>query len=206
MTLGEIRQRAIAFAHDWKDETSERAEAQTFWNEFFNVFGKNRRTVAAFERTVTSVKGSYDRIDLIWSGVMIAEHKSRGQDLSRAATQAFGYVQSLARTGQDDAVPRYVIVSDFARIAIHDLESTLPLFRSVTIDVANLHEHLREFDFISGYESRPVDPEDPVNIRAVEVLGTLHDALQAGGYAGHRLGAVSGPRALLPVRRGHGHL
>jgi hypothetical protein len=33
MAIGwtEIRNRATAFAKEWKDETSERAEAQTFW-------------------------------------------------------------------------------------------------------------------------------------------------------------------------------
>jgi hypothetical protein len=34
LSFAEIRQRAIQFGHDWKDETSERAEAQTFWNEY----------------------------------------------------------------------------------------------------------------------------------------------------------------------------
>lgn len=39
----EIRNRATRFAREWQDATSERAEAQTFWNEFFDVFGINRR-------------------------------------------------------------------------------------------------------------------------------------------------------------------
>jgi hypothetical protein len=105
LTLQEIRQRAIAFGHDWKDETSERAEAQTFWNEFFNVFGIHRRSVASFERTVRNLSSAYDRIDVIWQGVLIGEHKSSGQDLSKAATQALGYVQSLTREGSDDEIP-----------------------------------------------------------------------------------------------------
>jgi hypothetical protein len=29
--------------------------------------------------------------------------------------------------------------------------------------------------------------EDPINVRAVEILGDLHDALAEGGYAGHDL-------------------
>ena len=88
LTLQEIRQRAIAFGHDWKDETSERAEAQTFWNEFFNVFGIHRRSVASFERTVRNLSGAYDRIDVIWQGVVLGEQKSRGQELSNAAPQS----------------------------------------------------------------------------------------------------------------------
>ena len=33
----EIRDKAIAFSREWQDGESERAEAQTFWNEFFAV-------------------------------------------------------------------------------------------------------------------------------------------------------------------------
>ena len=39
LSWNEIRHRAIAFSNEWTGVTSERAEKQTFWNEFFNVFG-----------------------------------------------------------------------------------------------------------------------------------------------------------------------
>ena len=35
LTLNEIRSRALAFSKEWKGETSESAEKQTFWNQFF---------------------------------------------------------------------------------------------------------------------------------------------------------------------------
>ena len=157
LSFSEIRQRAIQFGHDWKDETSERAEAQTFWNEFFNVFGIPRRSVASFERTVRNLSGAYDRIDVIWQGVMLGEHKSRGQDLSKAQTQALGYVQSLTREGRTHEVPRYIVVSDFATIVLHDLESVDPLFESISFPVQDLHQHIRLFDFLNGIQSRPAD-------------------------------------------------
>ena len=183
----EIRNRAIQFAHEWRDAHSERAEAQTFWNEFFNVFGIHRRSVASFEATVRNLGGSYDRIDVIWQGVLIGEHKSRGEDLSKAASQAFGYVQSLTTEGRDAEIPRYVIVSDFARMVLYDLEAADPTQQSVQFDVADLHENIRRFDFLSGIQARAADPEDPINIRAVEVLGQLHDVLERSGYTGHQL-------------------
>ncbi len=183
----EIRNRAIQFAHEWRDAHSERAEAQTFWNEFFNVFGINRRSVASFEATVRNLGGGYDRIDVIWQGVLIGEHKSRGEDLSRAASQAFGYVQSLTTQGRDEEVPRYVIVSDFARMVLYDLEAADPTQQAVQFDVADLHQNIRRFDFLSGIQSRAADPEDPINIKAVEVLGQLHDVLERSGYTGHQL-------------------
>ena len=45
LSLNEIRERARAFAKEWAGETSERAEAQSFWNGSFNVIGVNRRRI-----------------------------------------------------------------------------------------------------------------------------------------------------------------
>ncbi len=43
LSTDQIRANARKFSLEWKDETRERAESQTFWNEFFAVFGINRR-------------------------------------------------------------------------------------------------------------------------------------------------------------------
>jgi hypothetical protein len=43
LSWNEIRDHAIAFPNAWDDAANERAEAQTFWNEFFEVFGIPRR-------------------------------------------------------------------------------------------------------------------------------------------------------------------
>lgn len=52
LSPNEIKERAAAFAHKWAGEDSERAEAQSFWNDFFNVFGVDRKRVAVFEKQV----------------------------------------------------------------------------------------------------------------------------------------------------------
>jgi hypothetical protein len=52
LSWNEIKHRAIAFSREWKGTTSEKSERQTFWNEFFEVFGKKRRTLAAIEEPV----------------------------------------------------------------------------------------------------------------------------------------------------------
>ncbi|MDP2157270.1 MAG: hypothetical protein Q8K68_06140, partial [Nitrospirota bacterium] len=52
LSLNEIKDRALAFSREWEGEKAERAEAQTFWNEFFNVFGVTRRRIATFEEPV----------------------------------------------------------------------------------------------------------------------------------------------------------
>jgi hypothetical protein len=196
LSWNEIRHRAIAFSNEWTGATSERAEKQTFWNEFFNVFGIRRRVVASFEEPVKRISGEYGYIDLFWPGVVLVEHKSFGKDLGKAESQAFRYVQDLAREGRTDEIPRYVIVSDFARIALHDLEPEdqrgLPLFdgrRVATIEfpLADFHKCIHAFAFIPGYKQHKFEEQDPINIEAVEIMGRLHDALEAGGYSGHRL-------------------
>ena len=88
LSWNEIRSRAIGFSRDWTARElpakgAEKAEAQTFWNEFFEVFGKKRRHVAAFEAPVRNLGGNFGRIDLLWPGTLLAEHKSPGENLSK---------------------------------------------------------------------------------------------------------------------------
>jgi hypothetical protein len=196
ISWNEIRQNAIRFSRDWAGAKSESAEKQTFWNDFFSVFGVPRRTVAAFEKPVKNISGDYGYIDLFWPGMLLVEHKSLGKDLSKAELQAFRYIGDLVREGRHDEVPRYVIVSDFARIALHDLEpeAQRPLrlpdnSRVVTTEfsLAEFHRHVHEFAFIPGYKQHRFEDQDPINLRAVGIMGDLHDALEAGGYIGHEL-------------------
>jgi hypothetical protein len=76
LSWNEIRHRAIAFAKEFAGENREDAESQSFWNEFFNVFGIRRRTVASFEEPVKNIRGKYGFIDLFWPGVVLVEQKS----------------------------------------------------------------------------------------------------------------------------------
>jgi hypothetical protein len=183
LSWNEVRDRAIKFARDWAGETREEAEAKSFWDAFFEVFGKSRRTVATFEEPVKNIKGQYGYIDLFWRGKLLVEHKSAGKDLSKAHTQAVNYIQDLITDGRDAEAPRYILVSDFARFALHDLEEGT----TQEFTLAALHKHVRAFAFIKGERAVRVDPEDPANLRAAEIMGRLHDALKDGGYAGHAL-------------------
>ncbi len=92
LSWNEIKSRAIAFSKDWSAETSERAEAQSFWNAFFHVFGIERRRVASFEQQVAIARAGHKlrhgRIDGFWKGMLLIEHKSAGESLDRAFAQA----------------------------------------------------------------------------------------------------------------------
>jgi hypothetical protein len=183
ISWNEIRHNALAFAKEWAGVSREDAEAKTFWDEFFKVFGIKRRTVASFEEPVKKLSGQWGYIDLFWKATLLVEHKSRGKPLDKAESQAMDYIQALKNEGRDDEIPRYLILSDFARVALHDLEEG----DSVQFPLQDLHQNIHRFAFIPGYKQHKLDDEDPINIRAVELLGELHDALESGGYTGHDL-------------------
>lgn len=179
ISWNEIRARALAFSKEWAKECSEDAEAKSFWDAFFAVFGVNRRRVAAFEKPVKKGDGKGGFIDLLWPGVLLVEHKSRGKDLDKAVHQALEYFPGL----KEHQLPRFVLVSDFARFRLYDLDDD----KHYEFALHDLHKHIRKFGFIAGYETRDFGIEDPVNVRAVEALGKLHDQLKASGYAGEAL-------------------
>ena len=197
LSWNEVRDRAIRFAREWATSTDEERDKQTFWNAFFDVFGVPRRSVATFEHAVANARGSYGFLDLFWPGVVLVEHKSRGASLAKAESQAFAYLHDLMRQGRHDAVPRYIVLCDFARFALYDLEpedkAGLPVlddgraYRLTEFPLADLHRRARDFAFIKGEKSVRIDPEDPANLKATQLLADLHDELEATGYTGHAL-------------------
>ena len=118
ISKNEIRRRAIAFSKEWENETSEDSEAKSFWDGFFFFFGVSRRRVGSFEYNVKKIDGSNGFIDVLWKGVMLAEHKSRGRDLDKAYAQAKDYFPGL----KDEELPRYIVVSDFEKFRLYDLD------------------------------------------------------------------------------------
>ncbi len=71
LSWNEIKNRAIAFQKEWEGETSEKAESQFFWNDFFNVFGISRRRVASFEQPIKKADNKQGFIDLLWKGTIL---------------------------------------------------------------------------------------------------------------------------------------
>ncbi len=179
LTQAEIRNNAVAFVREWKEESRERAEAQTFWNEFLEVFGVRRRKVAVFEKAVKKTSGNFGAIDLFWRGVLLAEHKSRGENLDKATSQAFRYLENTP----DIELPKFVIISDFANVRLYDLETGA----EYSFALEELPNKIQIFGFISGYTRRTYKDQDPVNITVALKIGELHDALKESGYFGHKL-------------------
>lgn len=195
LSWNEVRDRAIRFSREHAGDRSERADKQTFWNDFFNVFGLRRASLASFEENVRNLKGNTSAIDLLWKGRLLVEHKSFGEDLALAQTQAFTYIEDLTREDRWEEIPRYVLVSDFARFVLYDLEPDeqrdLPLFdRKPTPHHFTLSEfprNIRAFAFMLGQTRVRYTPEPEANQKAYDRMCRLHDALKAGGFTGHEL-------------------
>jgi hypothetical protein len=179
LSWNEIKKRALEFSEEYKDATKENAETQSFYNDFFNVFGISRRRVASFEEPVKKLGDKKGRVDLFWKGMLLIEQKSSGKDLSKAKEQALSYFPNL----KEYELPKYVLVSDFQNFELFDLEENI----EVKFKLSELHKNVNHFGFIAGYTKRKFEDQAPVNIKAGELIADLHDKLVENGYTGHEL-------------------
>ena len=179
LSWNEIRVRAASFVQEWWNTVRERSETQSFYNDFFEIFGVKRRTVARYEQHVKKLDNRSGFIDLFWPGVLIVEQKSIGRDLTKAYDQAGEYFDALKESER----PRYILVSDFQSFELHDLDER----KTLAFPLKDLPEHVEAFGFILGVQRRTFRDQDPVNIHASELVGRLHDALFESGYRGHDL-------------------
>ena len=179
LSWNEIKTRAISFSKEWETEKREHAESQSFWNDFFNIFGISRKRVASFEEPVKKLGDKRGRIDLFWKGTLLVEHKSKGKDLDKAYTQALDYFPGL----KEAELPKYILISDFDIFKLYDLEED----KTYEFTLNELYKNVNLFGFIAGYTKHKVVAEDPINIEAALLMGKLHDELKQTGYDGHAL-------------------
>jgi hypothetical protein len=181
MRLGwdEITRRARRFSEEWKDAHYEKGETQSFYNDFFDIFGVKRRTVATYEQRVKLLNNKHGFMDLFWPRTLLVEQKSARLDLDKAGIQALDYIDGLPPAEQ----PRYVLTCDFQTWRLLDLEKGGEPLR---FNLADLHKHVQDFAFILGRQ-RTFETQATVTIKAAELMGSLHDALEESNYKGHDL-------------------
>ncbi|MCY4017546.1 MAG: class I SAM-dependent DNA methyltransferase, partial [Gammaproteobacteria bacterium] len=179
LSWNEVRARAAKFSHTWRDAAYEKGETQSFYNDFFEIFGVRRRSVARYEAHVAKLGNRSGFIDLFWPGVLLVEQKSAGRDLNVARDQAWDYFDALPERDR----PRFILLSDFQTFQLRDLDEGA----SITFALSKLPEHVESFGFILGVQRRTFRDQDPANVKAAELVGKLHDALEAVGYRGHDL-------------------
>lgn len=182
MRLGwdEIKRRAKDFSEDWKDAHYEKGETQSFYNDFFEIFGIKRRQVAVYEQMVKGLDANRRGfMDLYWPGTLIIEQKSAGKNLLAAQMQASEYFNWLPERDQ----PQFILTCDFQRWNLIDLDND---GAALSFHLKDLHKHVTAFDFMLGRKVS-FETQASVTIKAAELMGKLHDALEKSGYVGHEL-------------------
>ena len=179
LSWNEIRSRAAEFSREWADATYEKGDTHSFYNAFFEIFDVKSRSVTRYEYHVQKLDNSSGFIDLFWPGVLLVEQKSAGRNLTDAYKQAGDYFDALPERER----PRYILVSDFQNFELHDLDTR----EQTKFALKDLSANVENFGFILGVERKTFRDQDPVNIKAAELVGHLHDALDEAGYRGHDL-------------------
>ena len=177
LSTNEIRVRAAKFAEDWKDAHYERGETQSFYNEFFEIFGIKRSSVASYERQVKKLNNNKGFIDLFWPKVLLIEQKSEGRDLKKAMEQADEYFLEL-----DEILrPRYILTCDFQNFHLVDLDEGI----EYDFKLSELPDKIECFNFMRGLTQEKIHDEDPVNLKASDMMGKIYDILDESGYPKH---------------------
>lgn len=180
LSWAEIEARAGKFAQDWANESSERSESQTFWNEFLQIFGLNRRRIGGyFELPVSLRNKKYGFVDLFIPGKLLVEQKSGGRNLQEARRQGLGYLDGI----DDHDLPKYIVSSNFSSFEVLDLDTD----EVIEFPLSSLVAHIRLFGFLISDKQSTYAEALPVNRKAAGRIAALHDALLESGYQGNSL-------------------
>lgn len=183
MDRGVISRNVTEFAHAWAQrirewgETGqghvERSYAGQFWTDLLRAFGVISERMDLFERGAKrATTGGAGYIDFFWSGVAIGEAKSPGADLDAAHAQALDYLAG-GSIGQHEW-PKYVLVTDFARIRVERLgeQGWVAEFR-----VEESADHVDELMFLAGRDSVSRAEEQEASIAAAQLMADMFTAL-----------------------------
>ena len=171
----EARARASRFADAWRGARYEVGQAESFYGDFFRVFGLDRRRAAAYERQGRRAGPSKSGfIDLLWPGTLIAEHKCAGYNLDKAMGQAEEYLMALPA----DQRPKYMLACDFQRFLLVDLQE-----RSESrFSLSDLPDNIGRLGFMYGAPAGPSTGEKPVDVEAAAIMGDVYAGLNRRGY------------------------
>ena len=175
---------ARAFAQRWAGKGDEKSDSQAFWLEMLGeVFGIARPTdYIRFERGVKLGHKSF--IDaFIPSTHVLIEQKSLGVDLDTPQRQSDGTLLTPFRQAAryNSMLPyseraRWIVVSDFARIRVYDMETPEAPPRVVTL--ANLADELDRLDFLVNREVKSLrKEEESLSVKAGEQINKVYGLL-----------------------------
>ena len=163
----DIQYKTKQFVIDHKDDNYEIGDAQTFLNDFFEIFDINRKKSGAkFE--VHPKMSTLDRIDLLWSGKLLVEMKSTNKDLDTAMARALQYYSHLDKRDE----PTHILACDFQNWYLLNKENN----NRYRFKLNELPEHIGLFGFM--IDKPAIYTTDPVNQDASNIIVDIFDTLK----------------------------
>jgi len=184
-----MRENAENFITRWRGTTGERAESQSFINEFFEIFGLYRKDFAQFEKPIRK-KNEHGTgfADLFWSGNLIIEAKSAKVDSEiqweNTLRQAEDYIENLLVIQK----PQKILLMNFKRFRIYNVEYVKLATKTVKIHfvkdilIENLAEELDVFLFFSEFAYALEEAEEKINQEAAQLFANVYDNIERKGY------------------------
>lgn len=180
---GTIRTALEEFGHAWGQRIdgwradgqahTEKSFAQQFWSDLLRTFGVIPERIDLFERSAARAStGGAGYIDFFWSGVALGEAKSLGADLDAAHDQALDYLAG-GSIGQHEW-PKYVLVTDFARIRVQRLGDAGWVCEFA---VQKSADHVDQLMFLAGRDTVTKAEEQEASIAAAQLMASMFTAL-----------------------------
>jgi len=174
-----LRKRAMKFAKDFEQTTSEKRHDQNFMRGLLCGIFEISSNRIEWQYPVKEHKTTR-YIDGLLLGTLLIEMKTAGQDLDEAYLQAIHYVSLI----EEKHLPDYILVSDFQNLHLYNRLTGEP---RVEIKLAELPQQIEFFRFLEGYQVEAIKKQERINKTAAEKMAGLHDAIKATGYTGKDL-------------------
>lgn len=182
----DIQDRTITFVDNYKDAQDEDRDAKPFWKDIFALFDIDPRTIGSFEERVRmNDRPGVGKMDYFAPKRFLIEQKTRGKDLELAYKQAMDYFDALTQSEK----PRYIIICDFERFHIYDLEAKGKK-RKTEILLTALAKNIKKLSFLADKEVVELEDERLINVKAVRAIGKLHHALKDSKYPSEDLSSL----------------
>ncbi len=183
MTQIEQTQHAKEFAEYWKDKGDEKQESQRYWIGLLgDVLGiANATNYIEFEKKVKLKHTNF--IDgYISSTKVLIEQKGAKVDLTKPQEQSDGAMltpyQQAKRYADElsyDLKPRWIVVSNFKEIHIHDMNNLHAEPEIILLE--NLEKEFYRLQFLVDTKNENIRREEEISLQAGILVGKLYDAL-----------------------------
>ena len=185
MTQAEQQKAAKDFAEYWQDKGDEKQETQRYWIGLLQeVLGvENPSRYIEFEKTV-KIKHTNFIDGYISSTKVLIEQKGAKVDLTKPQEQSDGAMltpyQQAKRYADElsyDLKPRWIVVSNFKEIHIHDMNNLHAEPEIILLE--NLEKEYYRLSFLAEQEHIHIKREMEVSIKAGNIVGLIYDKLLA---------------------------